>query len=104
MRKSMSARSHQYGRYGQSPILLADCSVLEATVKQTPIGDKYFIDEALREPKTGNTSQVIMVGLTFVHKINQLLLIKILRSPKARPASQFKEISPNGKLKRRAIS
>ena len=73
---------------------------MEATVKQTPIGDKYFINETLREPKTENISQVIMVGSPFVLKINQLLLIKILRSPKARPASQFKEITRNGKLER----
>ena len=66
MRKSMSARYQQFLN-GQSSILRADCSVLEATVKQTPIGDKYFIDEALREPKTGNTSQVIMVDSSFVY-------------------------------------
>ena len=54
-----------------------DCSVLEASVKQTPIGDKYFINETLREPKTENISQVIMVGSPFFHKINELLLIKI---------------------------
>ena len=76
MRKSMSTRYEQCSN-GQSSILLSDCSVLEATVKQTPIGDKYFIDEALREPKTGNASHVIMVGSSFVHKINQLLLIKV---------------------------
>ena len=51
--------------------------MLEATVKQTPIGDKYFINETLREPKTENISQVIMVGLTLIHEINQLMLIKI---------------------------
>ena len=51
--------------------------MLEASVKQTPIGDKYFINETLREPKTENISQVIMVGSSFFHKINQLMLIKI---------------------------
>ena len=42
-------------------IFLLDCSVLEAVVRQTPIGDKYFINEVLKEPKTVNVSQVIMV-------------------------------------------
>ena len=54
-----------------------DCSVLEASVKQTPIGDKYFINETLREPKTENISKVIMVGSPFFHKTNEVLLIKI---------------------------
>ena len=36
--------------------------MLVAKVKQTPKGDKYFIEEALKKPKTENISQVIMVG------------------------------------------
>ena len=47
--------------WGPLIIFLLDCSVLEAVVKQTPIGDKYFINEVLKEPKTVNVSQVIMV-------------------------------------------
>ena len=44
------------------PIIAADCSVLEANVKQTPRGDKYFIEEAVKKPKTENISQVILVS------------------------------------------
>ena len=47
--------------WGPLIIFPLDCSVLEAVVKQTPIGDKYFINEVLKEPKTVNVSQVIMV-------------------------------------------
>ena len=46
----------------QPPTITTDCSVLEANVKQTPIGYKYFIEEAVKKPKTENISQVILVG------------------------------------------
>ena len=45
--------------------------MLNAKIKQTPKGDKYHIEESLKKPKTDNISQVIMVGLLFLHEINQ---------------------------------
>ena len=60
MRKPLSPRWERYVCVHWQ-FLPLDCSVLEAVVRQTPIGDKYFINEVLKEPKTVNVSQVIMV-------------------------------------------
>ena len=43
--------------------LILDCSVFNATIKQTPIGEKYIINSTLNKPKTENVSGVIMVSL-----------------------------------------
>ena len=95
--------------------LSLDCSVLEAVVKQTPIGDKYFINEVLKEPKTVNVSQVIMVR-QYLHRVEcstepwcwsyAPVLITFLsitlssfRSQRVRRASRFKALTRNGKPK-----
>ena len=53
--------------------LLPDCSVLKASVTQTPIGYRYHINQTVSEPKTENISQVVMVGFLIFPKQVQYL-------------------------------
>ena len=39
-----------------------DCSVFDANIKQTPIGNKYIINSTLRQPSTANITGIIMVS------------------------------------------
>ena len=46
----------------QLSMMNPDCSVFDANIKQTPIGNKYIINSTLRQPSTANITGIIMVS------------------------------------------
>ena len=54
--------------------------MLVANVKQTPKGDKYFIEEVLKRPKTENISQVIMVSQLIITILIHISCLQITKS------------------------
>ena len=55
--------------------LLPDCSVLKASVTQTPIGYRYHINQTVSKPKTENISQVVMVGFLIFPKTSSVFAL-----------------------------